>query len=63
MGVKAGEEEVVAGADEPDLLSLHQHVRQDLLLAVQHNQVRLGEKNLFKYVSKSIIILLQLFND
>ena len=62
MGVQAGQQEVVAGADEPHLLCLHQHVSQDLLLAVEHDQVGLGEENLLEDVAEAVVILLQLLH-
>ena len=38
VDIEAGEEEVVSLADEADLLALLQHLCEDLLLAVQHDE-------------------------
>ena len=56
VAVEAGEEEGVPLADEADLLALLEHLLQDVLLAVQHDQVGLGQEDLLEHVSVAVLV-------
>ena len=61
--VEAGEEEVVALADEAHLLALLDHLLQDELLALQDDQVGLGLEDLLEDVPIAVLVVDQLLDD
>ena len=44
-------------ANQTDLLALLQHLVQDVLLAVQHDEVGLGQEDLLEDVAVAIVVV------